>query len=113
MSGEKIFWMHVHELSEQIGNGDLSPIDVVEALLQRIDSINPKILGFIEVTADAALAEARQAQDEIKAGRSLGPLHGIPFGVKDIIDTANVRTTRGSVIFKDRVPAEDADCAPQ
>ena len=41
MSGEKIFWMHVHELSEQIGNGDLSPVDVVEALLQRIDSINP------------------------------------------------------------------------
>jgi len=110
VSGEKIFWMHVHELSEQIGNGDFSPVDVVEALLQRIDSINPKILGFIEVTADTALAEARQAQDEIRAGRSLGPLHGIPFGVKDIIDTANVRTTRGSVIFKDRVPAEDADC---
>ena len=110
MSGEDIFWLEIHELSERIGEGELSPVDVVEALLGRIDSLNPDILGFLEVTGDAALAEAKQAQEEIAAGRRLGPLHGVPFGVKDIIDTAGVRTTRGSSFFRDRIPDADAEC---
>ena len=110
MSGEDIFWLEIHELSERIGEGELSPVEVVEALLRRIDSINPRILGFLEVTADSALAEAKRAEEEIAAGRRLGPLHGIPFGVKDIIDTRGVRTTRGSSFFRDRIPEADAEC---
>jgi Asp-tRNA(Asn)/Glu-tRNA(Gln) amidotransferase A subunit family amidase len=60
------------------------------------------------VIAEQARKEARKAGEEIAAGRRKSPLHGIPYGVKDIIDTAGVRTTRGSSFFMDRVPAEDA-----
>jgi aspartyl-tRNA(Asn)/glutamyl-tRNA(Gln) amidotransferase subunit A len=98
----------VHELSERIQRKELSPLDVVEANLARIEAVNPKILGFIHLTAEQARKEAKQAADEIAAGRRKSPLHGIPYGVKDIIDTAGVRTTRGSSFFMDRVPEEDA-----
>ena len=110
MSADDICRLGLYELSERIGEGELSPVDAVEAFLARIDSINPRILGFLEVTADAALDEARRAQEEIAAGRRLGPLHGVPYGVKDIIDTAGVRTTRGSSFFRDNVPERDAEC---
>ncbi|MBI2177605.1 MAG: amidase [Candidatus Tectomicrobia bacterium] len=98
----------VHELARRIGKKELSPLEVVEANLRRIEEANPKVLGFIEVTADQAREEAKEAGEAIAAGRSKGPLHGIPFGVKDIIDTAGVRTTCGSSFFKDRVPEVDA-----
>ena len=62
------------------------------------------------MTGEAALEEARRAEEEITAGRRLGPLHGIPYGVKDIIDTAGVRTTRGSSFFRERIPEADAEC---
>lgn len=98
----------VHELSRRIEQKELSPLDVVEANLERIEAVNPKVLGFIHVTAEAARKEAKKAGEEIAAGRRKSPLHGIPYGVKDIIDTAGVRTTRGSSFFMDRVPEEDA-----
>ncbi len=110
MNGEDICRLGLHELSERIGEGELSPVDVVESLLERIDSVNPRILGFMEVTGESALEEAKRAQEEIAAGRTRGPLHGIPYGVKDIIDTAGVRTTRGSSFFRDHVPGADAEC---
>ncbi|MEK6709115.1 MAG: amidase [Nitrospinota bacterium] len=98
----------VHELAQRINKKEISPLDVVEASLRRIEEVNPKVLGFIHVTADQARKEAKRAGEEIAAGRSKGPLHGIPFGVKDIIDTAGVRTTMGSAFFMDNVPREDA-----
>ena len=110
MTSEDNSGLGLHELSERIGAGELSPVEVVEAFLARIDSLNPAILGFLEVTGEAALAEAKRAQEEIAAGRRLGPLHGVPYGVKDIIDTAGVRTTRGSSFFRDNVPEADAEC---
>ena len=98
----------VRELSRRIEKKELSPLEVVEACLARIEAVNPKLLGFIHVTAEQARKEAKRAGEEIAAGRRKSPLHGIPYGVKDIIDTAGVRTTRGSSFFMDRVPEEDA-----
>jgi aspartyl-tRNA(Asn)/glutamyl-tRNA(Gln) amidotransferase subunit A len=98
----------VHELSRRIERKELSPLDVMEASLARLEAVNPKVLGFIHVTAEQARKEAKTAGEEIAAGRRKSPLHGIPYGVKDIIDTAGVRTTRGSSFFMDRVPEEDA-----
>ncbi|MBI3128569.1 MAG: amidase [Candidatus Tectomicrobia bacterium] len=98
----------VHELAGRIAKKELSPLDVVEANLKRIEEVNPKVLGFIHVTGDQARKEAKRAGEEIAAGRRKSPLHGIPFGVKDIIDTAGVRTTMGSAFFMDRVPEADA-----
>ena len=65
--------------------------------------------AFITVTADAALADARRAEADIQRGNWKGPLHGIPIALKDLVDTAGVRTTAASGIFKDRVPTEDAE----
>ncbi len=105
---DDLCYASVHDLSRRIERKELSPLDVVEANLKRIEAVNPKVLGFIHVTAEQARQEAKKAGDEIATGRRKSPLHGIPYGVKDIIDTAGVRTTWGSSFFMDRVPEEDA-----
>jgi aspartyl-tRNA(Asn)/glutamyl-tRNA(Gln) amidotransferase subunit A len=105
---EDLCYVPVHELSRRIEKKELSPLDVVEANLKRVEAVNNKVLGFIHVTADQARKEAKKAGEEIAARRRKSPLHGIPYGLKDIIDTAGVRTTWGSSFFMDRVPVEDA-----
>src|SRR2546430_11437969 len=87
---------------------ELSPSEVVRACLERIERLNPTLNPFITVLADEALAQARVAVDEIKAGRWRGPLHGIPVAIKDFYDTAGIRTTAADEQLKDRVPAKDA-----
>jgi aspartyl-tRNA(Asn)/glutamyl-tRNA(Gln) amidotransferase subunit A len=97
------------EASKQIKRGEVSPVDLVRDCLDAIERLNPSLNAFITVTAETALAEAKQAEAEIQSGHWRGPVHGIPIGLKDLIDTAGVRTTAGSAIFRDRVPVEDAD----
>jgi aspartyl-tRNA(Asn)/glutamyl-tRNA(Gln) amidotransferase subunit A len=99
----------IAETSEQLRRGEISPLDLVRDCLQEIDQLNPSLNAFITVTAESALAEAKQAEAEIRSGYWRGPLHGIPIGLKDLIDTAGVRTTAASAIFRDRVPTEDAE----
>ena len=99
----------ISETSAQVVRGQVSPIALLRECLQNIDRLNPTLNAFITVTAESALAEARQADDEIRSGHHRGPLHGIPVGLKDLIDTAGVRTTAASAVFRDRVPTEDAD----
>lgn len=77
--------------------------------MQTIERLNPSLNAFITITADSALAEAGQSEKEIQHGDWRGPLHGIPIGLKDLIDTAGVRTTAGSSVFRNRVPTEDAE----
>jgi aspartyl-tRNA(Asn)/glutamyl-tRNA(Gln) amidotransferase subunit A len=86
----------------------ISPSDVVEACLLRIERLNPEINAFITVLADQALEQAAIAEAEISAGKWRGPLHGIPVGIKDFYDTAGIKTTAGFDQFKDRVPLKDA-----
>ena len=95
--------------SEQLRRGEVSPVDLVRDCLDTIERLNPTLNAFITVTAEAALAEAKQAEAEIQSGHWRGPLHGIPIGLKDLIDTAGVRTTAASAVFRDRIPTEDAD----
>ena len=87
----------------------VSPVELTRDCLARIEQLNPRLNAFITVTAESALDQAQIAQDEILRGDWRGPLHGIPIGLKDLIDTAGVRTTAGSAMFKDRVPSEDAE----
>ena len=89
--------------------GSVSPVELTTECLARIEKLNPKLNAFITVTAESALAEARQAEAEIRRGDWRGPLHGIPLALKDLIDTAGVRTTAASLLFKDRIPTEDAE----
>ncbi len=95
-------------LAHRIRSKDISPIDVVEAVLRRIALLQPSVNAFITVTADEALDAARQAEQAVMDGRALGPFHGVPFSVKDLVFTKGVRTTMGSFIYADQIPAEDA-----
>ncbi len=110
MGDRELCHLSIHELAGRIREREISPVEVVEAYLRQIEALNPSLAAFLTVTGDHALEEARQAEAEIAAGRWRGPLHGIPYGAKDIIDTAGVRTTHGSSFFRHHVPAKDADC---
>jgi aspartyl-tRNA(Asn)/glutamyl-tRNA(Gln) amidotransferase subunit A len=101
--------MTLAEASAAIHSKKLTSTQLVKALLDRINLLNPKVNCFITVTGQEALAQAAVLDAEQQAGTFRGPLHGIPIGLKDNIDTAGVRTTAASPMFKDRVPAEDAD----
>lgn len=95
-------------LARMIAAREVSPVEVVRAHLERITALDGSLRTFITLTADAALAAAAAAEAAVVAGRPLGPLHGVPLGLKDLYDTAGVRTTGGSRILADRVPAADA-----
>jgi aspartyl-tRNA(Asn)/glutamyl-tRNA(Gln) amidotransferase subunit A len=99
----------ISEACELIRRHNLSPVELVRECLDRIEHVNPSLNAFITVMADSAMAEAKHAESEIRAGKWRGPLHGIPIGLKDLIDTAGVRTTAGSAVFASRVPDKDAD----
>jgi aspartyl-tRNA(Asn)/glutamyl-tRNA(Gln) amidotransferase subunit A len=98
----------IGDAAGRIRSRQLSPVELTRAYLARIERLNPKINAYITVMADEALAQARALEAELAAGRSRGPLHGIPIGLKDNIDTAGIRTTAASALFADRVPKEDA-----
>ena len=95
-------------LADAIARKALSPVEVVEAVLARIERVDPPLNAFATVTADLARAAARRAEDQVMRGAPLGRLHGVPFSVKDTLDTAGVRTTLGALRFAERVPKEDA-----
>ena len=97
------------ELSHHLRTNKISPTEVTRSVLDRIESLNPQLGAFITVMADSAMADARTAEIEIGAGRWRGPLHGVPIALKDLIDTAGVRTTSGSALHKDRIPDSDAE----
>src|SRR6185369_5657775 len=99
----------IAEASELARRKKISPVELTNACLARIEELNPTINAFITVMHDSALTEARAAEAEINEGNWRGPLHGIPIGLKDLIDTAGVRTTCGSALFADRVPTADAE----
>src|SRR5450755_3524674 len=101
--------LSLSEASELIRSRKISPVELTQACLSRIERLNDKLNAFITVTADAALSQARAAEGEIQQGNWKGPLHGIPIALKDLIDTAGVRTTAGSGVFKDRIPTQDAE----
>jgi aspartyl-tRNA(Asn)/glutamyl-tRNA(Gln) amidotransferase subunit A len=99
----------IQQLSRQIRNRSVSPVELTRDCLTRIENLNPKLNAFITVLADSALDDARRAEQEILRGNYRGPLHGIPIGLKDILDTAGTRTTAATALFKDRIPTEDAE----
>lgn len=99
----------IGEAADLMRRKELSPVELTEACLARIDRLNPILNCFITVTAERALLQAREAELEMRRGTCRGPLHGIPIALKDLFDTAGVRTTAASAVYKDRVPTEDAE----
>ena len=98
----------VSQLSRWIQNRQLTSERLVEIYLSRIERFDPELHCVITLPKEHALAQARQADREIAAGQYRGPLHGIPWGAKDLLDTAGIRTTYGAEPFKDRVPTQNS-----
>jgi len=105
---QKLYYRSIGELAALIRSTEMSPVDIVDGCLARIETLNQQLNTFITVLSDEAREHAKAAEAEIKAGRWRGPLHGVPVGVKDFYDTANVRTTAAFERFKNRVPRHDA-----
>jgi Asp-tRNA(Asn)/Glu-tRNA(Gln) amidotransferase A subunit family amidase len=105
---EDIAYSTVSQLSRWIERRQLTSERLTNIYLRRIEQFDPKLRCVITVTRDLALAHAKQADDEIAKGKYRGPLHGIPFGVKDLLDTANIPTTYGAEPFRNRIPKEDS-----
>src|SRR5438270_5396794 len=97
------------EASRAVQKKEISPVELTRACLAAIDRLNPALNAFITITADSALEEARKAEAEIARGEWRGPLHGIPLALKDLAETAGVRTTAASAVLKDYIPAADAE----
>jgi aspartyl-tRNA(Asn)/glutamyl-tRNA(Gln) amidotransferase subunit A len=102
-------WQSATTLASQIKRKKVSPVEVVDAILDRIDKVNPSLNAYVTLTAESARKQARAAERALgRRSVTLGPLHGVPFSVKDLVVTRGVRTTFGTPIYRDNVPAEDA-----
>ena len=105
---EELCFLTIAEASERIAKKDLSPVELVEAYIARTESVGQRLDAYLTPTFETALDAAHAAKNAIAAGRPRGPLHGIPFGLKDIYETKGVRTTGHSKVMQDHVPAADA-----
>jgi len=103
----------ISDLSKLFREKKLSPVEVTQSCLQKIEELNPKLNAFITVTAEEALKQAADAEKEFMSDRWKGLLHGIPIALKDLVDTAGIKTTAASGVFQNRIPAEDAPLVRQ
>src|SRR5262249_36878957 len=99
--------MDAVSLVEKIRNKQLSPTEVTEAVLARMEKLNPVLGAFCTPSPDVARAQAKAVEAEIMAGKSGGPLAGVPVGIRDLVYTKGIKTTSGSIAYKDFVPTED------
>ena len=104
----ELHWLTIADAARLIESRRLSPVELTDALLARIEALDPQLNAFLLPTPEQAREQARAAEREIMAGNYRGPLHGIPFGLKDIYATAGIRTTSHSKICENLVPTEDA-----
>jgi aspartyl-tRNA(Asn)/glutamyl-tRNA(Gln) amidotransferase subunit A len=106
---DELHWAGVRALSERIRAGEVSPVEVTTAFLDRIDALDPRLHAFVTVTRERALAEAQAAEAALAAGSSRGPLHGVPYVAKDLFDVAGLPTMAGCTLLADRLAVEDCE----
>ena len=105
---DQLHFLTIAQAAELLRARKLSPVELAQTYLKRIVDLDPQLNAYITVTADLALAQAREAEREIASGLYRGPLHGIPFGLKDIYSTRGILTAGHSKVCADNIPAEDA-----
>ncbi|MCJ7510706.1 MAG: aspartyl/glutamyl-tRNA amidotransferase subunit A [Dehalococcoidia bacterium] len=110
MKADQLVQLTIAEAARSFQSGELSPVELTRACLERIEAMDPKLNAFITLLPELAMAEARAAEQRLGRGERLGSLDGIPFAIKDLYETKGIRTTAGSKILADYVPAEDATC---
>jgi aspartyl-tRNA(Asn)/glutamyl-tRNA(Gln) amidotransferase subunit A len=108
MTSTELFYLSITEAAHELRRKAVSPVELVQACLNRITSIDDKLHSFITVTAELAIEQAKTAEREISAGTHKGPLHGIPIALKDLYATKGIRTTCHSAVLQDWVPDHDA-----
>ncbi|WP_407542060.1 amidase (plasmid) [Deinococcus radiomollis] len=108
MADPDLLFSSISQIGALYRSAQLSPVELTRLCLERVEALNPVLNAFITVTADEALRQATQAERELRSGHDRGPLHGVPIALKDLIDTAGIRTTCASRILKDHVPQRDA-----
>lgn len=104
----ELAWMPAYKLREMIASHQISPVELTQASLDRIDKFNGQLSAFLTVIPEKALESARGAEQALMNGEKLGPLHGIPTSIKDLEPMADIRFTSGSLIYKDRIAADDS-----
>lgn len=107
-SSEELAYLSLLDVSRLLHGRTLSPVELTKSVLGRIEELNPRLNAYITVAPELAMAQAQQAEREIARGGWRGPLHGVPIGLKDNIDTAGIRTTGGSRPFTARMPDRDS-----
>src|SRR5262245_49652565 len=109
MADDELGWMPAAEMAALIRRKKVSPVEVIDAVLDRIAKVDSRLNAFVTLTADQARREAKAAERALmRKGANLGALHGVPFSVKDLVITRGVRTTFGTPLLRDNVPTEDA-----
>ncbi|HJV47234.1 MAG TPA: amidase [Bacillota bacterium] len=107
-NSKEFLGLDIANLAIQYKNKQVSPVEITKMLLSRIDKLNPTLNAYITILAEQALEDAKKAEKELSKGEWRGYLHGVPIGLKDLIETAGVRTTMGSQIFSDYIPNQSA-----
>src|SRR5258708_2639517 len=107
---DDLCFLSIAQAGQLIAARKLSPIELVDAYLDRIERIDPQIHAYVTPTGDLARRKARSADAQIASGHWRGPLHGIPVGLKDVICTKDIRTTAQSKVLASHIPGEDAAC---
>ena len=115
-AGEQLCDLSAIELVARMRRKELSAREVMTAHLARIERVNPKVNAVVTLVAERAMADAARADERLARGEATGVLHGLPVAHKDLVDTAGIRTTRGSPFYRDHVPARgraDRDADPR
>ena len=108
MTDRDLTELTIKDAAAQLKSGEVSPVELTELMLARIDRLNPELVAYVTVAREDALTDARAAEAAIREGKYRGPLHGIPLSIKDNIATRGIRTTAGSKVLEDCVPDFDA-----
>ena len=108
MRGSMETWLSALEIADLVRRKEVKPLEVLDVILARLDAVNPTLNAFCLVTADVARTAAREAEIAVMKGEPIGPLHGVPLSVKDVLPTRGVATTGGSRLFEEFLPEEDA-----
>ena len=106
-SDSELAFTSVYDLAQMIKGKKISPVELMEVIFRRINDLNPKLNAFLTLAEQEAMDSAKKAEELLSKGTDLGPLHGMPVGIKDLYNTKGIRTTYGSLVYKDNVPEED------
>ena len=108
MSSDDLAFAPAWRIREMVASKEVSPRELVDLFLKRIEDLDPKLHSYLTVSAEEARAAAARAEEAVSRGEDLGPLHGVPVSIKDLEFSKGIRSTMGCYVFRDHVPDEDS-----